>query len=155
MSETDDLALPGADNGQPDAGDTDPVETDPAALSASEELDEDRLQADPLEEAMDPPEHWSAADRWGTTPAEQRVGESLGARLAQEQHEEQPISAIDDDPGAPAADEQFTGGDPARLAVDESIPVKGRGWATEHGRLADEAGGSVAKAIRTSDMPPG
>lgn len=73
-----------------DTGDPDPVETDAAALSAAEELDEDELQVDPLEEGMDPPEHWAGANRWGTTPAEERRGESLDRRLSEEEPDEQP-----------------------------------------------------------------
>src|SRR5699024_12601808 len=30
---------------------------------------------DPLEEGMDPPEHWSEADAYGTAPVEQQQGE--------------------------------------------------------------------------------
>src|SRR3954452_3366392 len=47
------------DTGLPDA-----VERDPAALNSAEDLDEDRLRLDPLEAGMDPPERWSAADKY-------------------------------------------------------------------------------------------
>ena len=33
------------------------------SLSPSESLDEDELRVDSLEEGIEPPEHWSAADR--------------------------------------------------------------------------------------------
>ena len=46
------------------------VETDAHATSSAEELDEDRLRVDPLEAGMDPPERWSAADKYGMTPYE-------------------------------------------------------------------------------------
>jgi len=39
----------------------------PQDLNAAEDLDEDRLQLDPLEEGMDPPEHWSPEMEHGTT----------------------------------------------------------------------------------------
>jgi hypothetical protein len=58
---------------------------DPTELSTAEELDEDELQTDPLEAGLDPPEHWSKAERWGSTPREQRQGESLNQRLAEEE----------------------------------------------------------------------
>jgi hypothetical protein len=64
--------------------DPDPVETDAAARGAAEDLDEDRLGTDPLERGMDPPEHWSAAQRRGTTPREQREPAPLDERLAEE-----------------------------------------------------------------------
>jgi hypothetical protein len=48
-----------------DAAGTPPTMSDPTeapeAHNAAEDLDEDRLQADPLEAGMDPPEHWSPA----------------------------------------------------------------------------------------------
>jgi hypothetical protein len=53
-----------------DTGAPDPVETDPAALNAAEDLDEDRLRVDPLEQGMDPPEHWSGVTKYGMTPWE-------------------------------------------------------------------------------------
>lgn len=56
----------------------------------AEELDEDMLDADPLEEGMDPPDEWAAADRYGMTEAEQREGESLEQRLSEEEPDAQP-----------------------------------------------------------------
>ena len=63
---------------------TDPNER---PLDEIEQLDEDELGVDPLERGVDPPEHWSAADRHGTTPREMREGETLDQRLAQEEPE--------------------------------------------------------------------
>src|SRR5690348_9572616 len=54
-------------------------------FTTSEQLDEDELGTDPLERGAEPPETWSGADRFGTTPGEQRSGESLGDRLASEE----------------------------------------------------------------------
>ncbi|MFI9817743.1 hypothetical protein [Saccharothrix variisporea] len=114
---TDELASYAApqDTGAPDS-----VETDPAALNSAEDLDEDRLRADPLEAAMDPPERWSGADKYGTTPYEQAHPRPLDDRLA----EEEPDTARD-----PAAAED----------VAEAV---GRG------QSADEAGGSAGSAAR-------
>ena len=81
---------PPQDTGPPDA-----VERDPAALNSAEDLDEDRLQADPLEEAMDPPEQPFAVDSYGTTQREQRTARPLDDRLAEEQPDEVPAR---DDP---------------------------------------------------------
>jgi hypothetical protein len=50
--------------------------TDPENHSAAEDLDEDRLKLDPLEEGMDPPEHWSQA---------MEEHDSLDERLAEEE----------------------------------------------------------------------
>lgn len=67
---------------QPDPGDA--VNPDLTASVGAEDFDEDRLAADPLEEGMDPPENWVASDRLGLSADEQRDGESLDQRLAQE-----------------------------------------------------------------------
>ncbi|MBN6033576.1 hypothetical protein [Amycolatopsis sp. 195334CR] len=132
-----------------------PVESDPAALSSAEDLDEDRLRVDPLEAGIEPPEHWSGADRFGTTPAEQREGESMAARLDEEQPDvtaeevpEKPIAAtpadeldesIDDQPADVEAVAPEEGGVGRHTASDE-LP-----------QAADQAGGSVAEAIRTPE----
>lgn len=60
------------------------VEVTPEGRSAAEDLDEDELGVDPLEGGREPPEDWAGADRWGTTPREQREGRPLSDRLAQE-----------------------------------------------------------------------
>ncbi|KOX18784.1 hypothetical protein ADK67_35120 [Saccharothrix sp. NRRL B-16348] len=63
---------------------TDPNER---PLDEIEQFDEDELGVDPLERGVEPPEHWSAADRHGTTKRELREGETLDERLAQEEPE--------------------------------------------------------------------
>jgi hypothetical protein len=80
MADGKDPGTPPQDTGMPDQ-----VERDPAALSSAEDLDEDRLQADPLEEGMDPPESWSGADRYGTTPFEESHRQDLEHRLREEE----------------------------------------------------------------------
>ncbi len=79
MPDSEGTGDPPQDTGSPDA-----VETDPAAISSGENLDEDSLGADPLEQAMDPPEHPVGVDRYGTTPYEQAHPRPLGDRLAEE-----------------------------------------------------------------------
>jgi hypothetical protein len=64
----------------------DQVERDPAALSSAEDLDEDRVGTD----THDPPEGWAGADRYGTTPFEQRQGEDLDSKLAAERRDDVP-----------------------------------------------------------------
>jgi hypothetical protein len=73
-----------------DTGDPDSVERDPAALNSAEDLDEDRIDADPLEEGMDPPEGWSEADKYGMTPYEEAQGEDIDQKLAAERPDVQP-----------------------------------------------------------------
>ena len=79
MTEDRGSFAPPQDTGPPDA-----VESDGAALSSAEDLDEDRLDQDPLEEGMDPPEGWSEADKHGMTPREQRESRPIDERLAEE-----------------------------------------------------------------------
>jgi hypothetical protein len=62
----------------------DPLGHDDDVLTESEALDEDELGVDPLEDGMDPPEDWSAATRYGTTPLEQATDRPLTERLAEE-----------------------------------------------------------------------
>jgi hypothetical protein len=157
MTTGKDPATPPQDTGQPDQ-----FERDPAALSSSEDLDEDRLRVDPLEEGVEPSEHWSAADSFGTTPFEQSHGEALDERLAAEEPDvdrppepARPAAAtpldeldetVDDEvPGAEEIpDETFDVG--RRRAEPTQLPEAAR-----RGQEADEAGGSVAESIRTPE----
>jgi hypothetical protein len=52
----------------------DQVETDGAALSSAEDLDEDALGTDPLEQGSDAPEHWKSP----------KENENLGQKLRAE-----------------------------------------------------------------------
>src|SRR5699024_10167644 len=47
-------------------------------------VDSDRGVADPLDEGYSPPEKWSAGQRYGNTPLEEAMGETLDQRLEQE-----------------------------------------------------------------------
>jgi hypothetical protein len=126
-----------AEDEQPyDAGSPDAVETDPAALSSAEDLDEDRLRLDPLEAGMDPPEHWTAADKYGTTPWEQAHPPALDDRLA----EEQPDTPAP--PGEPSDQEP---------GPTDELPAEFRDYDEELGTSADVAGGSMAREIRTPE----
>ena len=54
-------------------------------LNPSESLDSDEVRNDDGDTVVDPPEHWAVADRIGVTAEEQREGESLDERLAEEE----------------------------------------------------------------------
>ncbi|MFC4001381.1 hypothetical protein ACFS2C_06480 [Prauserella oleivorans] len=150
MSDGTDPVTPPQDTGAPDS-----AETDPAALNSAEDLDEDRLRVDPLEEGMDPPEHWSEADRYGMTPAEQRQGETHEQRLA----EERPDVGPADVPERPVAATPATELDESVDHVTEDVePVVPEDDAAEpstpairRGQNADQAGGSVADGIRVPE----
>jgi hypothetical protein len=140
-----------------DAHNPDAVETDPNALSSSEGLDEDRLQMDPLEEGVEPPEHWSAVDRFGMTHFEQQQRESLEERVQEEQADVQPAEVPERPVAATPADQldesvddvETAEGGADRTAPPEEATDDLSSYAVSEGRAADEAGGSVAEAIRT------
>ena len=70
-------------------------ESAPDVPEGSEQLDiadeaeslVDRGVEDPLDEGYSPPENWSAGERFGNTPYEELVGETLDQRLEQEEPE--------------------------------------------------------------------
>ena len=114
----------------------------------SEELDEDSIGVDPLEEGVEPPEHWSGVDQHGTTPNEQREGETLDERLAEERPDvepdqvpERPRAAtpdseldetIDDEP--PVDEEPAAQENP--VVVSEDVEPGGRAASTRDGHVA-------------------
>ncbi len=57
----------------------------------------DRGVADVLDEGYSPPERWSAAESFGSTAEEQRQGESMDQRIAQEEPERDPYADEEDD----------------------------------------------------------
>jgi hypothetical protein len=77
---------------------------EPGMLERSEELDQDDLGAEPVTRGVDPPDHWAAADDFGTTQREEREGESLEGRLARERPDVSP----DPRPASPGADRDVT-----------------------------------------------
>ncbi|WP_019816409.1 hypothetical protein [Saccharomonospora saliphila] len=150
MSDGEDPVTPPQDTGMPDT-----AESDPAALSSAEDLDEDRLRVDPLEEGVEPPEHYSEATRYGMTPFEQQQGETLEQRV----REEEPDTA---EPAAPQRPVAATPADELDETVDhvtdepepvvpEEEPSDPNTPAVRRGQNADRAGGSVAEAVRTPE----
>jgi hypothetical protein len=77
----------------------DPLGHDEDFLTQSETLDEDEMGVEPLEGGMDPPEDWSAVNRYGTTAREQATERPLVERLA----EERPDASIGPVPDRPVA----------------------------------------------------
>jgi uncharacterized protein DUF5709 len=57
----------------------------------------DRGLEEPLDEGYSPPEKWSAAQRYGNTPLEEELGETLDQRTAQEIPEPDPYEAAEQD----------------------------------------------------------
>ncbi len=62
------------------------METGPGdTLDPSESTDSDEVRNDDGDIVVDPPEGWSEADKFGMTAREEREGESLDQRLAEEE----------------------------------------------------------------------
>ncbi len=81
-----------------DTGDF-PAEGGPGdTLNVSEGTDSDELRNDDGDVVVDPPEGWSEADRFGMTAREEREGESLDARLAEEEPDVLPDTTAGTDP---------------------------------------------------------
>lgn len=150
MTEGKDAGTPPQDTGMPDA-----AETDPAALNSSEDLDEDRLRLDPLEEGMDPPERWAAADKYGTTPFEEHQGESLEQRVRQEQPDVMPETVPERPVAATPATDLDASIDELPADTEPVVPPESvedpHSAAERRGQNADETGGSVAEALRDPD----
>ncbi|HEY2199295.1 MAG TPA: hypothetical protein VGH69_16625, partial [Mycobacterium sp.] len=58
---------------------------DDDTLSPSESTDSDEVRNDDGDSVVDPPDGWSEADKFGMTAREEREGESLDDRLAEEE----------------------------------------------------------------------
>lgn len=67
-------------------------------LPTTEALDSDEVRNADGDEVVDPPDDWSGADKFGMTRREEREGESIADRLAEEEPdvgEERPRTADD------------------------------------------------------------
>jgi hypothetical protein len=63
-------------------------------LSPSESTDSDEVRNDDGDIVVDPPDDWSEANRFGMTAREEREGESLDARLAEEEPDVAPEDVL-------------------------------------------------------------
>ena len=105
---------------------------DEGVLDASDTLDDDAV-ADPLDDGVAPSDRWAGANRFGTTAAEQRAGESLEQHLAEEEPDVDPYAEDADD-----EDELIRRG-------YEEDPRAGRLIADDGGFGADREADSVAR----------
>src|SRR6478735_6508459 len=84
-------------------------------LQPGDTLD-DRGVDDILDEGYSPPERWSVLEKFGNTAEEERNGETLDQKLAEE--EPDPALAYDDD------DDSDTGAPPSDLDLDSSVDTQ-------------------------------
>ncbi|HZA17697.1 MAG TPA: hypothetical protein VE645_12570 [Pseudonocardiaceae bacterium] len=106
----------------------DPVGHDDDVLTPSETLDEDNMGVDPLEGGMDPAEDWSAANRYGTTAAEQATDRPLTERLEEERPDvstesvpDRPVAATPVEELDQSVDDEVTPREP--VAEEDQVPV--------------------------------
>ncbi len=66
------------------------VDDETQPQSTQDSLVDDRDLPEPLDEGYSPPEKWSAGQKWGNTPLEEELGETLDMRLEQEIPEPDP-----------------------------------------------------------------
>jgi hypothetical protein len=116
---------------------------DPQPVTQEQPYDtlNDRGVDDVLDEGISPPEKWSAGEGFGTTVDEERQGETLDQRIAQEVPEPDPYAEVDDD----IVDDGEVGRERSGRLVD---PDGGIGEDTESDLIGDDVGidGSGASA---------
>jgi hypothetical protein len=128
----------------------DAVEDD-GVLDSSDTLDGSAV-SDPLDVGIAAADRWAGADRFGTTIAEQRAGESLDQLLAEEQPDVDPYGSGADDPYGPSADPYGPSVDDddedelTRRGYDVE-PRSGRLLAGDEGLGEDEEAGLVARDV--------
>ncbi len=66
------------------------VDDEDQPQSTGDSMTDDRGLAEPLDEGYSPPEKWSAGQRFGNTPLEEAMGETLDQRVEQEETEPDP-----------------------------------------------------------------
>ncbi|MFR9729331.1 hypothetical protein ACL03H_08885 [Saccharopolyspora sp. MS10] len=157
MSDPLDASTPSADEVGPDPDDP----QDPAELQSAGDLDEDELGVDPLEEGVEPAEHWSATTRQRPTPREQREGETLDERLAEERPDP------NDEVGRPLAETRMheldeTVDERAADEVADGVPGEGpaawaeptaRHGATLEGEEVEDTGLSAVSTEGSATVP--
>jgi Family of unknown function (DUF5709) len=138
---------PGGGTGDYERGEYDPGEdgledtdlADDGVLDASDTLeDSDDPYDDPLDQGILPADRWSAGERFGTTLAEERQGESLDQLLAEEDPEPDPYADPGADPDLPRE-----GPEP----YDEPQPRAGRLVEEDEGAHPDREPDLVAQDV--------
>ncbi len=74
------------------------VDSEDQPQSTGDSMADDRGLAEPLDEGYSPPEKWSPAQKFGNTPLEEAMGETLDQRIAQEEPEPDPYEEAEATP---------------------------------------------------------
>ena len=143
-SPTDDLADDAS--AQEDADDGYVVEDD-GVLDSSDSLDDDVV--DPLDTGVAVADRWAGANRYGTSAAEERQGESLDQRLHEEEPDTDPCAEVEDDEddiarrgyepepraGRLVADDEGIGGDDEADLVAYDVGIDAGAASAEEGAI--------------------
>lgn len=118
-----------------------PDESDNLDQLQSEDTLVDRGVDDVLDEGYSPAEKWSAGEGFGSTADEERQGESLDQRIAQEEPDIDPYADVDEE----VVDDGEVGTDRAGRLVD---PDEGTGEDIDSELVGDDVGidGAAASA---------
>jgi hypothetical protein len=107
----------------------------------------DRGVRDVLDEGYSPAERWSAAERYGNTPLEEELGESLDMRMQQEEPDLDPYLAAELESdyaggevgslraGRLVADDEGRGPDLDREMVSHDVGIDGAGASAEEAAM--------------------
>jgi uncharacterized protein DUF5709 len=107
----------------------------------SDSLEGENPRSDELDPGIIPPDGWAAADRFGTTEAEQEEGESLDQLLAEE------VPDVDPYAKARAEDEEADTEGEYLAGTDEPDPRSGRLVAEDEGAHPDAESDLVAQDV--------
>jgi hypothetical protein len=118
---------------------SDTIEDD-GVLDASDTLDDDLVE-DPLDTGVAPSDRWAGANRFGTTPAEERAGESLDQLLAEEEPDFDPNTDVDPERSGGEDEDELT-----RRGFEREAR-SGRLVAENEGYGEDQEADSVAKDV--------
>ena len=116
------------------------VDDETQPQGSGDSLVDDRGLEEPLDEGYSPPEKWSAGQRYGNTPLEESMGESIDQRLEQEVPEPDPYEVAEreaEQPGDVEAPNAESGDERAGRLVE---PDEGAHTDTEPGLLAEDVG---------------
>src|SRR4051812_7366002 len=101
------------------------VDDETQPQDTQDSLTDNRDLSEPLDEGYSPPEKWSAGQKWGNTPLEEELGETLDMRLEQEIPEPDPYEQAEAeaetlDSDSDRIEDEFDAGLAAEVGDDRS-----------------------------------
>ena len=115
------------------------VDDEDQPQDTGDSLTDNRGLPEPLDEGYSPPEKWSAGQRWGNTPLEEELGETLDQRIAQEIPEPDPYAQAEAEAEAGLLEDD--------TAPEVGDPRAGRLVEPDEGAHPDVEGSLVAEDV--------